>query len=94
MNLREWNSNCLEFLEGLPDGERSTIKEVTKVLGLLWNPVEDTVSVPGFDYVPTPTFITKRDVLHSVAKIFDPLGPIRNCRLLISYGMIHCVLIL
>ena len=34
MNLREWDSNCLEFLESLPDGERSAVGDTTNLLGL------------------------------------------------------------
>ena len=34
MNLREWNLNCLEFLNCLPERERST-STVNKVLGVL-----------------------------------------------------------
>jgi len=74
INLREWNSNCLEFLKCLADGERSTTKDFTKVLGLLWDPVDDTISVSGVSGVSKNTVTTKRDVLHNVAKIFDPLG--------------------
>ncbi|XP_065899951.1 uncharacterized protein [Dysidea avara] len=74
MNLREWNSNCSEFLECLPNGERSITSGITKVLGLFWDPVGDTLSVPGFNKVPANTITTKRDVIHSVARIFDPLG--------------------
>ena len=46
MNLREWNSNCSEFLECLPNGEGSITSGITKVLGLFWDPVGDTLSVP------------------------------------------------
>ena len=74
MNLREWNSNCLEFLESLPDVERSAVSDTTNMLGLSWNQFEDTINIPGFDKVIISDAATKRDVLHSVAKISDPLG--------------------
>ena len=75
MNLHEWNSNCLEFLQSLPTGERSAMSDVTNVLGLSWNQFEDTINIPGFDKATISEVVTKRDVLHSVAiKIFDPLG--------------------
>ena len=46
MNLREWNSNCVKFLRSLPIGERTTSRaHCTKVLGLLWDKVEDTISI-------------------------------------------------
>ena len=72
MNLREWNSNCSEFSKCLPIGERSS--GIAKVLGLLWDLVRDTLSVPGFNKVPASTSTTKRDVLHSVTNIFYQLG--------------------
>ena len=74
MNLCEWNSNGLEFLKCLADGERSTTNDFTKVLGLLCDPVGDTISVSGVGRVSENTVTTKRDVLHNVVKIFDPLG--------------------
>ena len=73
MNLREWNSNCFEFLELLPSREKSTASDCTNVLGLSWNQFKDTINISGFDKVVTSD-VTKRDVLHSVAIIFDPLG--------------------
>ena len=45
-----------------------------KVLGLLWNRVDDVIHVPGIVEVTLRGVVTKRDVLHSIAKIFDPLG--------------------
>ena len=48
MNLREWNSNCLGFLNCLPEGDRAT-GMVNKVLGMPWDQFEDKISVPGFD---------------------------------------------
>ena len=52
MNLHKWNSNCLEFLRSLPTDERTT-NRTSKALGLLWDWVEDTISVTGFDKVNT-----------------------------------------
>ena len=71
MNLREWN--FVEFLRSLLIGERTT-RRATKVLGLLWDEVDDTISIGGIDKVNTQSVVTKRDVMHSVAKVFDPLG--------------------
>ena len=74
MNLREWNSNCCEFLKRLPNGERSITSVVTKVLGLVWDTVDDIIGISSFDKFSAGTVTSKRDVLHTVAKIFDPLG--------------------
>ena len=50
------------------------MSDVTNVLGLLWNQFEDTINIPGFDKATISEVVTKHDVLHSVVKIFDPLG--------------------
>ena len=73
INLKEWNFNCVEFLRSLPIGERTTSRAI-KVLGLLWDEVEDTISIAGIDKVNTPSVVTKHDVMHRVAKVFDPFG--------------------
>jgi len=73
MNLRQWSSNCLEFMERLPDCEKSFLN-IVNVLGLLWNQNEDTFCIPGGDRMCKSNKTTKRDVLHNVSKIFDPLG--------------------
>ena len=102
MNLREWNSNSFESLEFIPSCERSTVSDVTNVLGLSWNQFEDKICIKGSDEVIT-SVATKRNVLHSVAKIFDPLGLVspvipfmvrcsyKNCGLLMHHGMTHCL---
>ena len=75
MNLREWNSNSDPFLNTLPSGERCVMDiHAVKVLGLLWNKVDDVIYIPNIDEGAINAVITKRDVLHSIAKIFDPLG--------------------
>ena len=75
MNLREWNSNAVEFLEFLSADERvSSADGKVKVLGPLWNVKDDLVHIPGVDRVMMDGVVTKRDVLNIVAKIFDPLG--------------------
>ena len=73
MNLRQWNSNCRESLEFLPNCKKSVASDSTSVLGLSWNCFEDTINISGCDKIVTFD-VTKRDVLHSVAAIFDPLG--------------------
>ena len=73
VNFHQWNSNCHEHLEFLPNCEKSVASDSTSVLGLSWNCFEDTINISGCDKVVTFD-VTKRDVLHSVAAIFDPLG--------------------
>ena len=43
----------------------------TKLLGLGWNKSEDTLSVT---FPPSQTEVTKRVVLRTMAKVYDPLG--------------------
>ena len=72
MNLREWTSNCTEFLDCLPEKERLSGK-VIKVFGLVWNRIEDYLQIPTFKGSPDEVF-TKRQVLSDVSKLYDPLG--------------------
>jgi len=45
MNLREWSSNCWEFVNSLPMEERVS-SSTNKVLDLLWDQLEDTIGIP------------------------------------------------
>ena len=70
MNLREWRSNSKEFLKSIPEQDR--VKEtITKVLGILWNTVTDQLTVKGSK---PKECSSKREVLKSIATVFDPLG--------------------
>ena len=71
MSLHGWSSSSQEIREmwGAPEGE------VLKVLGLLWDPADDTLRVnvarvlKSVDCHPT-----KRNLLSLMASVFDPLG--------------------
>ena len=70
MNLREWGSNSKEFLKSIPEQDR--VKEtIMKVLGILWNTIKDHRIVKGSK--PTECS-SKREVLKSIATVFDQLG--------------------
>ncbi|BET00044.1 Pao retrotransposon peptidase [Nesidiocoris tenuis] len=75
--LLKWGSNSEQVLETIPVQERSAecltfdSDASLKVLGLRWNPLQDTFSVQINR--PPPT-CTKRTMLSAIAKIFDPLG--------------------
>ena len=45
---------------------------ITKVLGILWNAVKDQLIVKGLK--PTQSSQSKREVLKSIATVYDPLG--------------------
>lgn len=80
LELRKWSSNSQSLLKTLPadhcqtpklfseESEKSTLK----ILGVQYDPVSDT-----FGYSQSPVEdgeCTKRSILSSIARIFDPLG--------------------
>ena len=70
MNLREWSSNSKEFLNAIPDIDKVG-EFVTKVLGLVWNTQKDTLSTARIENSLTSS---KREALHALSQVFDPLG--------------------
>ncbi len=72
MNLREWMSNSTDFVQAIPESDRANPKKA-KIFGLPWNLEEDYLTIPGI-YKINNNCKTKRDVLKSIATIFDPLG--------------------
>ncbi|XP_055633446.1 uncharacterized protein LOC129773819 [Toxorhynchites rutilus septentrionalis] len=78
--LRKWVSNFLEVLSAIPgelQGTRSPMQfdpeETIKTLGICWEPETDTlcfnVSINPKNSVPT-----KREILSTIAQLYDPLG--------------------
>ncbi|GBN29828.1 hypothetical protein AVEN_129089-1 [Araneus ventricosus] len=77
--LHKWSSNCKELLANseVSDGDVSlTIPDETKALGLLWRSQKDSLAFSVSANVDTceSCKITKRSVLSTTARIFDPLG--------------------
>lgn len=80
-HLRKWASNCPQLLTGIPDDEHELASsrlfhdsEGLKMLGLLWQPSTDEFQFK-FKIDPANTANpTKRVILSTIAKIFDPLG--------------------
>ena len=70
MNLREWTSNCEELMKFVSHQDKA-VKSNQKVLGVYWNSVNDTMSIPKSN---VETASTKREVLQHIGSIFDPLG--------------------
>jgi len=58
------------ILKSIPEKDRVQ-ETITKVLGILWNTVKDHLIVKGSK--PTE-WSSKREVLKSIAIVFDPLG--------------------
>ena len=73
MSLRQWNLNHLEFMDSLTECEKFS-SNVVNVLGLLWNQCDDSFSIHVGDKISKSDKATKRDVFHSISKVFDPLG--------------------
>ncbi|PFX32652.1 hypothetical protein AWC38_SpisGene2517, partial [Stylophora pistillata] len=72
MNLGEWASNSSEFLQNIPECDR-TSAETVKVLGTSWNLTTDTIFINGCHNLSS-NVNTKREALQSVSRIYDPLG--------------------
>ena len=71
----------------------------TRVLGLTLNQFDDTIGIAGLEGLVT-LVVTKRDVLHTMAKMYIPLGLCsvitsekkyfyRNCGSLTWFGINH-----
>ncbi|XP_064466693.1 uncharacterized protein LOC135377887 [Ornithodoros turicata] len=76
MKLQKWGSNSYAMrTKSEPDAV--LIGNTTKVLGIPWNQEQDTLSLPLDFHCTSGEYngmTTKREVLRSVAQIYDPLG--------------------
>ena len=72
MNLREWFCNEPEVMQHIPEKDRGE-DSTTKVLGITWDMAADRLSSSSIDYKETEV-VTKRIVLKTIAKIYDPCG--------------------
>ena len=78
-NLRKWSSNSSEFLKQIqqsPIAKQTDLfinpEKITKVLGLNWDTISDTLSVPP-ELKLSPK-INKRSILSEMSQFFDPFG--------------------
>nr|CAI5862967.1 unnamed protein product [Callosobruchus analis] len=73
--LTKFSTNCASLLECIPKDRRAlkdvTFKIDTKILGMQWNPSKDIL---GFRFDYPDAKCTKRNILSSVARCYDPLG--------------------
>lgn len=78
--LGKFASNCPEVLTDIPEDQREKFlnindSDVIKTLGMVWNPGNDEFHFfYNNPYCENKNFFTKRDVLSSIARLFDPLG--------------------
>ncbi|XP_075157744.1 uncharacterized protein LOC142231011 [Haematobia irritans] len=77
--IRKWCSNDCSVLDEVPLADRETFLEfhdgtdITKTLGLVWNPDLDNF-VFTFSHISDNKPISKRNILSSIARFYDPLG--------------------
>lgn len=72
MNLREWSSNCPEFLNQVPEPDVAS-SSIVKGLGLIWNTVKDTIELSIPDAFSFRAVSMKHQALQCLCTIFDPL---------------------
>jgi len=80
LKLLKFMSNSEELLESVPLAQRDPATfhpidegDFVKTIGILWNPTLDTFSIK-IQVPPAPAISTKRNVLSTIARTFDPLG--------------------
>nr|CAI5839869.1 unnamed protein product [Callosobruchus analis] len=83
-SLRKWASNSETILAGLEETyDAFSILDLSKTdkiktLGLQWSAQSDSLSYKVIEYHKAEP-LTKRQLLSSIAKIFDPLGLVSPC---------------
>ena len=70
--LTKFLSNNSAAINHLPESEKKTPFQTTRVLGQTWCLTDDTCTAPPPKLVPTPT--TLRQLFTLVSSIFDPIG--------------------
>lgn len=77
MNIRDWTSNSDEFLKRIPESQSAKQKDKVKVLGLMWHLEKDNLKLNAEKMTDIETGmdeITKKDVLRTLARLYDPCG--------------------
>ncbi|XP_070855575.1 uncharacterized protein [Drosophila suzukii] len=79
MELRKWSSNDIALLDSIPLSNRCNQtsrswdnSDTVKTLGMHWLPNQDCFTYKLQASIPTGS--TKREILSSIARLFDPLG--------------------
>ncbi|XP_017889631.1 uncharacterized protein LOC108630706 [Ceratina calcarata] len=80
-HLRKWASNCSQLLAGIPNGDHELassrpFQEIDglETLGLFWSTCSDKFQFNFKIEYPENSRYTKRLVLSTIARMFDPLG--------------------
>lgn len=74
-SLTKWASNHVELLPSKTSSQEELIllNSDSKTLGLIWNPSSDILKYTG-QTITNKIKISKRTILSTIAKLFDPLG--------------------
>ena len=73
-NLTKFVSYTNDAIYSIDGGKISTNATVHRVLGVKWDPTDDTIFVQPTTKVTNTPSSTLRTVLSTVARVFDPLG--------------------
>ncbi|XP_055928193.1 uncharacterized protein LOC129959398 [Argiope bruennichi] len=76
MQLHKWHSNCEELVSSSEKIYNFTHSEEAQVLGVSWNTEKDSLYFK-VDFMASEVKdcqVTKRFVLSTIARLFDPLG--------------------
>lgn len=75
MNLCQWFTNSPELTTIIDKMRTGSERDHAGLLGMMWNPKEDTLQFPRKAIViPPDVKFTKRQVLSSASSTFDPIG--------------------
>ncbi|XP_046141661.1 uncharacterized protein LOC123987780 [Osmia bicornis bicornis] len=80
VELDKWAANHPDLLpfnmrqSGSDDSKSISFDESVKTLGVQWNPGQDEFRFTTLDFKSLSGAVTKRSVLSSIARLFDPLG--------------------
>ncbi|KOB74259.1 putative Gag protein [Operophtera brumata] len=76
MNIRDWVSNNEQFMDMIPQQYKATQSDEFKVLGLTWNIRSDMLKLKVSEehFNPVTLTQTKREVLRTLARVYDPCG--------------------
>jgi Pao retrotransposon peptidase len=75
-DLHKWVSNSPQLLNQLDSQHRVqlTNDRTVKALGLTWQPIQDHLLISSGREMMKDQVVTKRSVLSSIARLYDPLG--------------------
>ncbi|XP_071180616.1 uncharacterized protein [Mytilus edulis] len=73
-NLRSWNSNSTELQNIAGRDKIGDNDDIVKILGMRWDRESDDLKFQQIEFMEKDKMTTKREVLRTSSRIFDPLG--------------------